>query len=164
MDVAGLKQLSLAVEHLLEQDSFGSTVMRLRSELARSTEAFVWSTLELSSLPFELPEEIKSAWVFHLRRDVPSGCHYHPNSVQHMVVVSGQGQASIGGQCRDTAPFGSSSSVTDEWLIIDRGVPHEFIPAGDDITVVSFHTCAADELEEIGCDTGSARHYEAADA
>ena len=28
------------------------------------------------------------------------------------------------------------------------------------MTVVSFHTCAARELEEIECETGSARFYE----
>lgn len=164
MDEPGLRKMSLAVEFLLQQESFGSALTRLRSELAGSADTFVWSTLEIPSPPFELPEEIKSGWIFHLRSDVPSGCHYHPNSVQCMVVVFGQGQANIGDQHRDIVPFGSSSSPADDWLIIDRGVSHEFVPAGGDMTVVSFHTCAADELKEIECGTGSTRLYEAPDA
>ena len=33
-------------------------------------------------------------------------------------------------------------------------------PEGEDMVVVSFHTCEANELEEVSCETGEKRMYE----
>lgn len=58
--------------------------------------------------------------------------------------------------------FGSSNdSLADKWYVIGKGVPHEFLPEGEDMIVVSFHTCEANELEEVACETGEKRLYEA---
>ncbi len=164
MDVADLRRLDAAVGHLLAEVSFAATLASLREELARSTETFVWTTLHLSAIPVELPDAIESGWVFHLRKDVPSGAHYHPNSVQHMVIVAGQGVSEIGGERRPAVPFTSSAPVEDRWLVIGQGVAHEFTPVAGDMTVISFHTCTAEELEEVDCESGGVRHYEGADA
>ena len=57
--------------------------------------------------------------------------------------------------------FGSSNaSLADTWYVIGKGVPHEFLPEGEDMIVVSFHTCQAAELEEIASETGEKRRYE----
>jgi hypothetical protein len=48
------------------------------------------------------------------------------------------------------------------WYIIPRKEPHEFLPEHEDMTVVSFHTCAETELEEVACETGKVRVYGAA--
>jgi hypothetical protein len=53
--------------------------------------------------------------------------------------------------------------LDDVWYVIHEGVPHEFFPSGTDVVVVSFHTCASDELEEISCDSGATRNYESKD-
>jgi mannose-6-phosphate isomerase-like protein (cupin superfamily) len=165
MDETDLRKLNSAVEFLVEGESFSSAVERLKAELVQSTETFVWATVDLTSIPCELPEGIKSCWIFYLRKDMPSGRHYHPNSVQHMVVVEGQGTSNIGGERRVLVPFRTPGrSLADKWLIIGQGVPHEFIPEREDMTVVSFHTCAASELEEIECKTGGSRLYEGPDA
>ena len=37
---------------------------------------------------------------------------------------------------------------------------HEFFPEDKDMVVISSHTCAATELEEISCNTGANRLYE----
>jgi hypothetical protein len=59
--------------------------------------------------------------------------------------------------------FGSSThSLEDVWLVIGKGVHHEFFPEEEDMIVVSFHTTAASELEEVACETGEKRRYEAA--
>lgn len=161
MDQNGLRKLSSAVEYLLSQESFSSAVGLLRQELARSTATFVWATVDIDSIPVDLPEGIKSGWIFHLRKDIPSGAHYHPNSVQHMVLVAGQGASNVAGELKPMVAFTSpSASLADKWLIIGEGVAHEFIPRCEDMTVVSFHTCDADELEEVECATGGARRYE----
>ena len=97
VDPSDLEKLHLAVEWLLQQEPFLQAVERLRGEIGKSREPFVWSTIALNTIDVALPATIQSCWVFHLKRDVPSGCHYHPNSVQHMIVLSGRGLSKVGG-------------------------------------------------------------------
>ena len=164
MKESDLQKLNTAVEYLLRQEFFSATVERLKEELAESKETFVWSTVELDSIPCELVAGIKSCWIFHLRKDIPSGSHYHPNSVQHMVVVTGQGTSIVDGTRRTMVSFESSEhSLTDKWYVIGQNLPHEFVPEREDMTVVSFHTCDASELEEIACEGGEKRLYEGHD-
>src|SRR5262245_24262543 len=156
-----LEMLHGAVEWLLRQPSFSEAVERLRVELRGSSEPFVWTTVGLGTVPVALPASIKSCWIFLLKRDIPSGSHYHPNSVQHMVVISGRGISNVGGVQRAMIPFGSDRrSIEEQWHVIDRGIPHEFFPEGEDMTVVSFHTCESAELEEIATGSGARRTYE----
>lgn len=165
MSEADLQKLDTAVAYLLRQEFFATTIEHLKRELAESKEAFVWSTVALDAILCELPAGIKSCWIFHLRKDVPSGCHFHPNSVQHMVMVTGQGLSIVGGTRRTMVSFASSeNSLVDKWYVIGQDVPHEFIPERVDMTVVSFHTCEASKLEEIACETGGKRLYESSDA
>ena len=161
MNLNDLKKLNAAVESLVRQESFPRAVERLRLELNGSPEPFVWSTVDLDTLGVALPASIKSGWIFLLRSDVPSGCHYHPNSVQHMVVLNGQGRSKVGAVERPMIPFGRADhSIEEKWYVIEEGVPHEFFPEGEHMTVVSFHTCAAFDLEEIACGNGNSRKYE----
>lgn len=155
-----LQKLNTAVELLVNQDSFGNTVNELQEALSHSSEPFVWSVIDLNFIQIELTQEIKSCWIFLLKKDVPSGCHYHPNSVQHMVMIKGQGTSKVAEQSKRMLPFGSANALEDVWYVIDKGVPHEFFPKNEDMTVVSFHTCEADQLEEVACDTGKRRLYE----
>ena len=94
-----------------------------------------------------------------------NGCHYHSNSVQPMIALNGHGRSKVGGVERTMIPFGSARhSIEEKWHVIGEGVPHEFFPEGEDMTVVSFHTCEAAELEEIACGSGASRIYEPSDA
>ena len=155
-----LEELSSAVEFLLSQESFSETIDQLSKEINHSEEAFVWSVVDLCSMGNELPEGIRSSWIFVLKKDVASGCHYHPNSIQHMATIKGQGMSKIAGEYGRIVPFGSSNdSIADKWLVIDKGVPHEFFPEKENMVVVSFHTCDASELEEVDCKTGEKRVY-----
>jgi hypothetical protein len=161
MDVSDLEKLHAAVEWLLRQESFARAVERLRVDLGGSPEPFVWTTVVVDTIDVPLPAQIKSCWVFLLRRDVPSGSHYHPNSVQHMVALNGRGRANVGGVQRMMIPFGAARHpIEEKWHVIGEGVPHEFFPEGEDMAVVSFHTCAADELEEVASGSGARRTYE----
>lgn len=161
MEHHDLKKLNAAAELLISQPSFHATIEQLRSELRRSNEPFAWTVVDPGTLGAELPASIKSSWVFVLKGGTPSGCHYHPNSVQHMVAVRGRGTSRVGGVEKSMATLGSAGcSLEDIWFVIAEGVPHEFFPVGEDLVVVSFHTCRADELAEIACDTGATRHYE----
>ena len=151
MNTSDLEKLSTAVEFLIGQKTVMETIERLDQEADHSQESFVWSVIELDSIAPPLPDTIKSCWIFVLKKNVPSGCHYHPNSIQHMVTIKGQGRQQVAGQ--------SKRMVLDEWIVIDKNVPHEFFPEDENMVVISFHTCDATELEEIGCDTGQKRLY-----
>ena len=78
-----------------------------------------------------------------------------------MVMIEGEGSSKVGAISRQMKRFGAAdSSLDDIWYVIPESVPHEFFPRERDMIVVSFHTCAADELEEISCNSGAARNYE----
>ena len=161
MELGDLEKLHAAVDWLQRQESFSKAVERLRVELRGSREPFVWTTVAMDTISVALPATIKSCWIFLLRRDVPSGSHYHPNSVQHMIVLNGHGRSNVGGVERTMIPFASTRhSIEEKWYVIGEGIPHEFFPEGEHMTVVSFHTCAVAELEEIASGSGARRIYE----
>lgn len=151
MNTSDLEKLSTAVGFLMGQQTVLETIERLDQEVDHSPEPFVWSVIELNSIARPLPDTIKSCWIFVLKKNVPSGCHYHPNSIQHMLTIKGQGRQQIAGQAK--------RMVLDKWIVIDKNVPHEFFPEDENMVVISFHTCGATELEEIGCDTHEKRLY-----
>jgi len=156
-----LPQLNEAVMELITRSSFHNLVDTLKGQLQLSSEPFVWSTIELQSITAPLPAIIKSGWIFVLKKDVPSGCHYHPNSIQHMVVIEGEGDSRVGGISGQMRRLNEPDcSLDDIWYVIREGVPHEFFPRDADVVVVSFHTTTSDELEEINCDSGATRTYE----
>ena len=156
-----LPQLNEAVAQLITRPTIHNLVDDLKSDLRHTSEPFVWSTIDLQSVTTQLPDTIKSCWIFVLKQDVPSGCHFHPNSIQHMVMTEGEGSSKVGATSRQMKRFGDPDCSLDEiWYVIPEGTPHEFFPSGSDMVVVSFHTCSSEELEEISCDSGAMRTYE----
>jgi len=156
-----LPQLSEAAARAFAEPNAHALIDALKEELGQTPEAFVWATLDLRTMPGQLPDNIKSGWIFVLKKDTPSGCHYHPNSIQHMVMIEGEGTAKIGPSTSEMKRLDRTNlSMPDVWYVIDEGVPHEFFPRGSDMVVISFHTCEANELEEISCDSGVTRVYE----
>lgn len=160
MNADYLQTLNDAVEQIVSQKTFSEIVQGLKKELSYSDEPFVWSVIDLSPVNCALPEKIKSGWVFVLKQDAPSGYHYHPNSVQHMAMIEGQGQSSVAGIRKEMVRFGTQSQPLENiWYVIGEGVPHEFFPEETEMVVVSFHTCEARELEEVACGSGAERLY-----
>ena len=156
-----LPKLNDAVRELIKRPATHDLIDNLKGQLQNTPEPFVWSTIDLESLTTPIPEAIKSCWVFVLKKDVPSGCHYHPNSIQHMVTVEGEGTSRVGGVSRQMRRLDEPDcSLDDIWYVIPEGVPHEFFPTGADVVVLSFHTCESEALEEISCDSGATRIYE----
>src|SRR5689334_7379998 len=150
-----LRQLNDAVAEVVARPAMQVVVDELKTQLQQTSEPFVWSTIDLQSLTSPLPENIRSGWIFVLKNGVSSGCHYHPNSVQHMVMIEGEGTSKVGNVSGEMKRFGEpGGALEDTWYVIPEGVPHEFFPRGRDVVVVSFHTCDSEELEEISCDSG----------
>jgi len=146
------------VANLVTRADVIETIGRLKSELRASTEPFVWATIALQNVA-DVPAEIRSAWIFALRAERWSGEHYHPNSVQRMVVIEGHGRSRIGSTIGEMVALGDGS-LGDAWVVIAPGVPHEFYPEKDDMIVMSFHTATAEELLEVSEGGAWIRHYE----
>lgn len=156
-----LPALESAATRLLAAAESRAAIVRLKAGLKLAGEPFVWATLDLGPVRDLLPARIQSAWIFVLREGVWSGAHYHPNSVQHMIVVEGRGRSRIAGKERVMAGFAERGQPLEaRWQVIPERVPHEFLPEGGDMVVISFHTCPAHELEEIEAGTGRSRFYE----
>ena len=160
MNTQDLEKLTTAVEFLINQENVLQTIDQLNQEIDHSLEPFVWSMIDLDSIARPLPETIKSGWIFVLKKNVSSGCHFHPNSIQHMATIKGQGMSKVAGKYKPLVKFGSDVAPADKWLVIDQNVPHEFFPENENMVVVSFHTCEATKLEEVGCESGEKRLYE----
>jgi len=155
-----LSQLNEAVAQLISRPEVHSLIADLKQQLPHTAEPFVWSTIDLQSISAPLPDTIRSGWIFVLKKDVRSGCHFHPSSIQHMVMIEGEGTSKVGADSGQMKRFGDpDSSLENIWYVIPEGTPHEFFPAAQDVVVVSFHTCTSDELEEVSCDSGATRTY-----
>ena len=155
-----LSQLNEAVAQLVGRREVHGVIDDLKQQLPHTSEPFVWTTIDLQSVTAPLPDTIKSGWIFVLKKDVSSGCHYHPNSIQNMAMIEGEGTSRVGGDSREMKRFADpDSSLENIWYVIPEGTPHEFFPAEKDMVVVSFHTSASDELEEVSCESGATRTY-----
>ncbi len=159
-----LKTLNDLAGALLRVEKIRTVIQNLKESVRHTDNAFVWSVIDRGLLPARLPGEIRSAWIFVLKSGIPSGCHYHPNSIQHMVMVEGAGTSAVGGHTRRMIPFASTGhALEDIWYVIGHGVEHEFFPEAQDMVVMSFHTCEAKELEEVVAGSGERRLYEGKD-
>jgi len=160
-DMNLLKKLNDLVDVLLKKAHVLEAIQNLKDKVGDTDEPFVWSVLDNSDWQTQLSETIKSGWIFVLKKDTPSGCHYHPNSVQHMVMVEGTGESKVGEESKTMILFGSKEHTpADTWYVIDKGIEHEFFPSKTDMVVISFHTCKADELQEISFASEEKRLYE----
>jgi hypothetical protein len=163
MNSVNFDSLNTAVREILKRPATAATITQLKKDVPYTSDTFVWSVLEIEELKEKLPVNIRSAWIFVLKKDTPSGAHYHPNSIQHMVLIEGEGKSQIGGRWQEMTELSEAGGHPEAaWSIIPENVPHEFFPRERDMVVISFHTCLAEELQEIACDTGRTRNYEKA--
>lgn len=153
-----MKDLNAAVGILLKDSSVKETVDNLKAQIQKSDEPFVWKTIGITPFKIGFLPEIQSVWTFVLRRNTPSVAHYHPNSIQHTLMIEGKGKVKIGKQWKELRLFNPQDD--ESWCIIDKNMPHEFYPEEQEMVVVSLHTCSSNELIEIECDSGRQRSYE----
>jgi hypothetical protein len=156
-----LASLNTVVNFLLKDDVIRQIVDDLKIKIRKSEEPFIWITLDVEPYRQYLPTDFKSVWIFVLKKDRSSIAHYHPNSIQHTIMIEGKGKVNVEERTEELKIFNSKDlSNTGSWIIIDKNIPHEFFPREIDMVVISFHTCEPDELVEIKCDSGDARAYE----
>ncbi|MEO7366005.1 MAG: hypothetical protein ABIW03_06775 [Sphingomicrobium sp.] len=117
---------------------------QLRADQAQPKSTF--RPIPLSLYGPGLPDEIRSSWVFALRRGMPHPPERHPNSIQRMFALDQPGRFEF---------WDGDAWLTRELLPGDAGlsIPVDTwhrMPAQDrDWVVASFHTSAPDELVEI---------------
>ena len=70
-----LEKLNTVVEDLVNRKTFLETIEQLGEDIKDSQGSFVWSVIDPGSVECELPEGIRSVWIFVLKKDVWSGCH-----------------------------------------------------------------------------------------
>jgi len=130
-----------------------ATAARLeRTLLTASSAQMSWEEVPLSTFGPDLPESIRSGWVFVLRAGAVTGAERHPNSHQRTLSWRGEGdlQTRAGGRWKshrlksdDKAPVGR------RWVSIPAGTWHQVaVRGGGHWAVLSFHTAKADELIE----------------
>ena len=154
-----LADLGLAASFMLRRASIAEIIRSLKTELLTTSEPFVWAPLGLRAHDDTMPPEIHSAWIFALKADRWSGPHFHPNSIQHTIVLEGRGRSRIAGSESELRKFDPSDPSDDQWTIVEPSVPHEFYPQNEDLIVMSFHTAKPAELVEVSATTNEARHY-----
>ncbi len=125
---------------------------RVLATLARGPrEIEAWEPVPLALYGADLPAQIRSSWVFVLRRGVTTGAERHPNSIQRMVSWSGGGDFQVyDGQRWRSHSLSSDprSSLEERWLTIPAETWHQGVVGDQDWLVVSFHTVPAAELIE----------------
>ena len=129
--------------------SIGDRVLGILARGPSEIEAWEAVPLELYGGP--LPGDVRSSWMFVLRRGVTTGAERHPNSRQRMVSWKGGGDF----QVHDGADWKSHELVSDRqapfakrWLSIPPETWHQGVVGPEDWLVVSFHTVPAEELVE----------------
>jgi hypothetical protein len=131
---------------------------RVLATLARGPrEIEAWESVPLELYGTALPSEIRSSWIFVLRRGVTTGAERHPNSIQRMASLSGGGDFQVhdGERWRSHLLAGDPRAALEErWISVPANTWHQGVVGERDWLVVSFHTVPADELVEERPDPG----------
>jgi hypothetical protein len=125
---------------------------RVLATLARGPrEIEAWEPVPLELYRETLAPEIRSSWVFVLRRGVTTGAERHPNSRQRMLSWTGSGNF----QVHDGRRWVSHDLESDRraplerrWISIPEETWHQGVVGDQEWLVLSFHTVAAEELIE----------------
>jgi hypothetical protein len=148
-----LEALDAAASAPAARDALERVATRVGATLDRAPrEIEAWEAVPLEVYgPAALPAEIRSSWVFALRRGVTTGAERHPNSRQRMFGWSGGGDFQVHDGTRWVSHRLSSdpgAPLEKRWLSIPPDTWHQGIVADEDWVVVSFHTVPKAELVE----------------
>jgi hypothetical protein len=153
-----LQSLDSAVSSPRAVAALAPVCERVLATLARGPrEIEAWEPVPLGLYGAALPPEIRSSWVFVLRRRVTTGAERHPNSIQRMMSWRGHGDFQVhdGERWRSHHLVGDSAAPLERrWVSIPAETWHQGVVGEQDWLVVSFHTVAADELIEERPDPG----------
>ena len=118
-----------------------------------------WDAIPLDVYGPQLPEMIRSSWVFILRSQSISGAERHPNSHQRMASYRGSGdfQICFRAPLQNSGPLQWESNhlssdpaagLSQRWVSIPPNTWHQGVTGPEDWVVVSFQTAPERELIE----------------
>jgi len=154
-----LEHLTSLTRRALKKPQISLIINRLKTDILRCADPFIWSVLSEHLLGESFPKGIRSAWIFAIKPDICSPAHFHPNSVQYTIIVEGDGKMKIGEGEREVETF-SPRGRQPIWYIISKNVSHEVITKDSVMVIFSFHTCVSKELLEVETSSGRSRLYE----
>src|SRR5207302_3825576 len=110
-------------------------VERVRTELARNEKAqMTWEPIPLAVYSGALPSEIRSSWVFVLRRGATTGAERHPNSHQRMMSFEATGDLQVRAGVAEAGEeewqsnllvSNTDAPLEQRWISIPRNVWHQ---------------------------------------
>jgi len=131
-------------------------IQRVEQSLKDNPKAMMaWEPIPLDMFRIELPKEIKSCWVFNLRKNMTTGAERHPNSIQRMRSYQGSGDFQTRSGSSWESHFLESDpekEVAKRWLSIPVNVWHQGVVYDENWVVLSFHTAEVSELMEERAD------------
>ena len=110
-----------------------------------------WESVPLVTYRADLPELIRSSWVFAVRALVNTGAERHPNSHQFMMSYKNIGDLQIRIEDSWTSNHLVSAlndPIKNRWVSVPPNVWHRALASEENWIVISFHTASADELIE----------------
>jgi hypothetical protein len=154
-----LQQLDALIRGDLGQQ-IDDAVTAARTMLAGSDEPFGWDFIDLGAA--RINGDVRSGGVFVLPGDKAPPAHRHPNSIQHMRLLSGEAIVILrSAEGADRREVRVRIGEHDPWVVIARDVEHEF-ELSSELVVLSFHTVPQSELREV--DASGERTYGSPDA
>jgi hypothetical protein len=147
-------KLSYLVNSSRHSDAIAPVLARVEIALAdHPNQPQAWEPLALTDLPFKVPGDIQSCWVFILRAGATFGAERHPNSHQRTVALSGDALFEIliddsWSQWPIRATSGEKDSASA--VSIPPSVWHRITIGQLNFVSMSFHTVPVEQLiEEI---------------
>ena len=150
-----LRKLNYIVKLLLIAPETRKIIATLKEQIKGVQDSFTGRSLNFRQ--YEFPGEIKSLWIFVIKKNTPTISHFHPNSIQYTVMIEGKGKVQINHELRELRKY--SPWDIKPWCVIGRELHHEFFPLDSEMIVVSFQTCKRNELIEIKSKSGKKRMY-----
>lgn len=150
------REILQILDKIIKQTSIRSAiepiVTRVEQKLNQDSEVkLTWESIPLFIYGKQLPNGIRSSWVFVIPPQTTTGAERHPNSYQRMMSYRGSGDLQIW----DGDKWNSNILVSDldkgmgkRWVSIPTNIWHQAVVGKENWVVVSFHTVPDDELIE----------------
>lgn len=147
-----LKLLDIAVKQDSIKQNMIGVIQRVEQTLKDNPETYMsWEPIPLDLFKQALPSEIKSSWVFNLRKNTTTGAERHPNSIQRMMSYKGHGDFQTKPDLEWKSNFLESDfdgEIEKRWISIPINVWHQGIVSDENWIVISFHTAEVSDLIE----------------
>ncbi len=153
--------LDSAVRDPAVRSKIEAIVERVEKRLEEDAKAIMaWEPIPLDIYELQLPDTVKSSWIFVLRKHTVTGAERHPNSIQRMMSYKGSGDFQTMPDLKWISHFLVSEPQEElerRWISIPMNEWHQGVVGDGNWTVLSFHTCEANELIEERLEDGNIR-------